>query len=66
LKAVANVTGTEIESIVDKLLFEGLLDKLVSLAKEYPKQDDISEEMCFALSNIACGSPGHLQVLLEH
>lgn len=59
LKATANLLMCEEpEIIVDKALFEGVLDKLVALAQqdEFKGSSQVLQEICFAISNVAAGT----------
>ena len=59
LKATANLLMCEEpEIIVNKALFEGVLEHLVSLAKseEFKRSSQVLCEICFAISNVAAGS----------
>ena len=48
----------EPEIIVDKALFEGVLDKLVAMAQqnEFKASSQVLQEICFAISNVAAGT----------
>ena len=56
LKAVANMLTTESEIVIDRAIFENVLDKLLILAKEQPRDTNFITEICFCLSNIASGT----------
>ena len=59
LKATANLLMcAEPEVIVDKALFEGVLEHLVTLASsnEFKGSSQVLSEICFAISNVAAGT----------
>ena len=67
LKATANLLMCEEpELIVNKALFEGVVEHLVALAQseEFRRSSQVLCEICFALSNVAAGTEAQLQTLL--
>jgi hypothetical protein len=63
LKATANLlTCEQPELVVDKALFEGVIERLLKLAQdpEFCDKSQVLSEVCFALSNIAAGTESQI------
>jgi hypothetical protein len=53
--------------LVDKIIFHGIIDKIVALyEREQLRQEAILVEIAFCLSNIAAGTSGQIEDLLNH
>jgi hypothetical protein len=57
-RATANLLALDNEQIVDRLLFHGLVDKFVKFTSLEPPIPELLNEVAFAFSNIAAGTPG--------
>ena len=66
LKAVANMLTTESEIVIDRAIFENVLEKLLTLAKEQPRDSNFITEICFCLSNIVSGTDEHVKHFMSH
>lgn len=55
LRAVGNILTTNDNSVIERCLYLGVLDKLTALL--YSTSGNIIKECCWALSNICAGPP---------
>jgi hypothetical protein len=56
LRAVANLLCQENAELVDKIIFHGILDKMIAFSELEPLNEAILVEIAFCLSNIAAGT----------
>ena len=57
-KALGNLMVTDCTKLIDLALYNGIVDKLVKLSKNeiLGKEEAVVKDICFALSNISCGT----------
>ena len=66
LKAVANLLTIDSEIVIDRALFENVIDKLLALAEEQPRDTNFITEICFSFSNIVLGTEEQIKEFYEN
>ena len=66
LKAISNLLTIDSEIVIDRALFENVIDKLLALAEEQPRDTNFITEICFSFSNIVLGTEEQIKEFYEN